>query len=66
MVVTEGTSPAGSEWAWLTVYTGKHSAYKDEVQVPEDLAPGQYVLSFRWDCQQSPQVWNSCANIDIV
>merc|ERR1712079_188124 len=37
VVVTEGTSPAGSEWAWLTVYTGKHSAYKDEVQVPEDL-----------------------------
>ena len=35
-------------------------------QVPESLEPGRYVLSFRWDCQQSPQVWNSCANIDIV
>ena len=36
------------------------------VEVPENLEPGEYVLSFRWDCQQSPQVWNSCANIQIV
>jgi hypothetical protein len=38
----------------------------DEVAVPEDLEPREYVLSFRWDCEATPQVWNSCANIRIV
>jgi len=42
-------------------------AFKDYVEVPEDrFPPGKYVLSFRWDSQRKPQVWNSCANIEIV
>merc|ERR1719412_855543 len=65
-----GTNPEGSEWMMITLPTELVSkekwAIKDLVEVPESLEPGRYVLSFRWDCQQSPQVWNSCANIDIV
>merc|ERR1712098_812361 len=38
----------------------------DEVLVPEHLEHGDYVLSFRWDCEQTPQIWNSCANIKIL
>jgi len=38
----------------------------DEVVVPADLVPGDYVLSFRWDCEQTPQIWNSCSDIRIV
>ena len=38
----------------------------DEVEVPADLEEGDYVLSFRWDCEATPQIWNSCANIKIV
>jgi len=37
----------------------------DKVMVPKDLAPGQYVLSFRWDTEQTPQVWNTCASIAL-
>lgn len=36
----------------------------DEVQVPN--TPGDYVLSWRWDCEQTDQVWNSCADIKIT
>jgi len=66
-----GTNPEGSEWMMVTLdqkngMKGTEWAIKDLVEVPESLEPGRYVLSFRWDCQQSPQVWNSCANIDIV
>merc|ERR1712141_862039 len=33
---------------------------KEYVEVPGDkFPPGKYVLSFRWDSQQNPQVWNS-------
>jgi len=37
----------------------------DEVEVP-DVAPGEYVLSFRWDCEQTSQIWSGCSNIRIV
>ena len=65
----EGTTPEGSEWVKINLPShggGVHWAFKDLVEIPEDLEPGEYVLSFRWDCQQSPQVWNSCANIQVV
>ena len=67
-----GTNPVGSEWTKITL--PEHEpvkgfggwAFKDLVVVPEDLEPGQYVLSWRWDCQNSPQIWSSCANINII
>ena len=31
----------------------------DELVVPAELEPGKYVLSFRWDCEQTPQVRTS-------
>lgn len=37
----------------------------DLVKVP-DLPVGDYALSFRWDCEQTPQIWAQCANIKIV
>jgi len=37
----------------------------DKLEVPEDLPAGNYQLSWRWDCEQTPQVWNSCADIVI-
>ena len=50
-----GTTPEGSEWAKVNLPSellgGTHWAFKDLVEVPEDLKPGEYVLSFRWDCQ---------------
>ena len=69
---TEGTNPPGSEWATFVVpsdeiYVPEYGwGIKDLVQVPESLEPGRYVLSFRWDTQNTPQVWNTCANIEIV
>ena len=69
----DGTTPSGSQWAKIDLPSppGKINnkgawAFKDNVQVPALLEPGRYVLSFRWDTQNTPQVWNSCANINIV
>ena len=36
----------------------------DKLSVP--LAPGSYVLSWRWDAENSPQVWGNCADVEIV
>jgi len=36
----------------------------DTVIVPD--LPGEYLLSWRWDNEQSPQIWNNCADIIIA
>jgi hypothetical protein len=36
----------------------------DNVRVPE--AAGEYVLRWRWDTEQNPQVWTNCADITVV
>lgn len=36
----------------------------DQVRVP-NLPDGEYILSFRWDSEQTPQVWNSCGDVTI-
>jgi hypothetical protein len=41
-------------------------AVEDKVKVPAALAPGDYVLSYRWDCEQTSQVWNMCADIKVT
>uniref|UniRef100_A0A6V4EJH4 Chitin-binding type-4 domain-containing protein n=1 Tax=Prymnesium polylepis TaxID=72548 RepID=A0A6V4EJH4_9EUKA len=38
----------------------------DVVKVPSDLEPGEYLLSWRWDCEQSHQIWQNCADVRIV
>ena len=33
----------------------------DSVRIPANLAPGEYVVQWRWDCEESSQVWLNCA-----
>merc|ERR1740121_1007792 len=44
---------------------GKNVAIVDLVKVPQ-LPAGEYVVGFRWDCETSSQIWQSCADISIV
>ena len=70
----KGTTPKNSQWAKVILppegydkqYHEHNWAFKDKVKIPKNLALGDYVLSFRWDCQNTHQVWNSCANVKIV
>merc|ERR1712146_72604 len=38
----------------------------DHLIVPEDIDEGEYVLQFRWDCEATAQIWNSCSDILIA
>eukprot|EP01046_Picozoa_sp_COSAG06_P041343 COSAG06_NODE_5120_length_3707_cov_2.040188_2_plen_162_part_00 len=38
----------------------------DLVQVPKDLEPGDYILQYRNDCEQTPQIWEACADIRVT
>ena len=37
----------------------------DRVRIPASLPPGDYVLGWRWDCEESTQVWTSCSDVVI-
>merc|ERR1712032_654560 len=38
----------------------------DRVQVPADLVPGHYVLSMRFDCEETPEVWAQCGDVEVT
>ena len=46
-------------------YKGFEFSMVDKLVVPDNLEPGLWSLSWRWDCEQTPQVWNSCADVHI-
>jgi len=52
---------------FLTEFAGQPGPNKfsvmDELKVPN--TPGEYVLGWRWDCEETDQVWLSCADIVI-
>jgi len=39
-------------------------AIVDKVQVPKTT--GDFVLRWRWDTEQNPQIWTNCADVSIV
>ena len=38
----------------------------DKVYIPTDLEPGAWVVGWRWDCEETTQVWSSCADVQIL
>lgn len=38
----------------------------DLVQIPVDTPEGDYVLSWRWDAEESMQIWTGCSDVTIV
>lgn len=37
----------------------------DKVIIPADLPAGDYLFSWRWDCEQTFQIWQNCADVKI-
>ena len=37
----------------------------DHVRIPSTLPAGDYVLGWRWDCEESTQIWTSCADVEV-
>lgn len=38
----------------------------DRVVIPKDVKPGRYVLGWRIDCEETAQVWQNCADVNIA
>jgi hypothetical protein len=40
-------------------------AIVDQLQLPEGVS-GDFVLRWRWDTEQNPQIWTHCSDVTIV
>ena len=38
----------------------------DFLRIPPTLPAGEYVLGWRWDCEQSNQTWQSCSDVTVT
>ena len=38
----------------------------DTLTIPAGTKPGKYVLNWRWDCEETAQVWQSCSDVEIT
>eukprot|EP00051_Salpingoeca_urceolata_P019139 m.275749 g.275749 ORF g.275749 m.275749 type:complete len:368 (+) comp19357_c0_seq1:89-1192(+) len=65
----EPASGVNGYFLWHDYYASSLSGFPwnivDKVQIPEHIEPGKYLLSWRWDCEQSRQIWQNCADIVI-
>jgi predicted carbohydrate-binding protein with CBM5 and CBM33 domain len=39
---------------------------EDAVKIPKDLPAGDYVLSWRWDAEETAQIWANCADVVVT
>jgi len=46
---------AGDDYNWYIT---------DKLRAPS--VPGEYMLQWRWDNEQTPQIWTTCADIEVV
>jgi len=55
-----GKNPTDCSGTWpTTLYI------EDTVVIPQNIEPGEYVLGWRWDCEETTQIWQSCSDITI-
>lgn len=38
----------------------------DTLRIPRSVPPGEYVLGWRWDSEQTSQVWSACSDVTIA
>ena len=54
----DGMGACSSDWVVGVI--------SDEVLIPKTLKPGAWVLSWRWDCEETAQIWQNCADVEVV
>jgi len=63
-----GPEPWSSDWSYQGACSGDWTVglISDTVLIPDTLPAGDYVLGWRYDCEETAQVWQNCADVRIV
>lgn len=62
----EGMDRQGVKQSCVGMWGPYNLEIVDKVQIPEDLAAGDYVLNWRMDQEESNQIWQSCADVAVT
>lgn len=57
---TDGSGQGACSGDWTA------GVIEDTVLIPAGLAPGDYVLGWRQDCEETAQIWSNCADVRVV
>ena len=66
------TAAPSEPWSSDLSYQGQCSGdwtaglIADTILVPAHLPAGDYVLGLRYDCEETAQVWQNCADLKVV
>ena len=58
--------PSISGYSGLWTRQGMPYSLVDRVVVPSELEAGEYLLSWRWDCEHTHQIWQNCADVRLT
>jgi hypothetical protein len=61
-----GIDKTGDKYSCTSEWGPYNLEIVDNVIIPKGLPAGPYVLGFRWDCEESNQIWQSCSDVTIV
>jgi len=64
--VTGSVDSSCDQDKWFAMQDFYNFGIIDKVKIPEDLPAGSYVMSWRWDVEQSPQIWANCADVHLT
>eukprot|EP00054_Salpingoeca_dolichothecata_P014592 m.82724 g.82724 ORF g.82724 m.82724 type:complete len:404 (-) comp21070_c0_seq3:238-1449(-) len=57
---TDGSGQGACSGDWTA------GVISDHVIIPKDIALGKYALGWRWDCEETAQIWSNVADVEIV
>jgi len=60
-----GSCAAMGERGACNAHNGGGALIKDRVRLPDNFASNHTLIGFRWDCQQTGQLWLHCADVKI-
>jgi len=60
-----GSCAAVGQNGACNAHNGGGSLIKDRVRLPDNFTSNHTLIGFRWDCQQTGQLWLHCADVKI-
>lgn len=64
--IDNGEDPIGNQYSCTGMWGPYNLEIVDRVVIPDNIPTGKYVLGFRWDCEESNQIWQSCSDINVI
>ena len=62
----EGMDKEGNQYSCTSEWGPYNMEIVDRVMLPATLPAGEYVVGWRYDCEESNQIWSSCSDVTVI